>query len=108
VQGTTTQPKLNGGLNFDSASVITTVLGGPLSISNERLGITENGFVFDAFSIRDSANNALTINGNVSTTNFINYKFGLDVDANNFRAVNTTVKTISFTMGNCICLQTCT
>src|SRR5207237_4927001 len=40
----------------------------------------------------DSANNALTINGTVTTSNFINYTFGLDVDAKNFRAVNTTSK----------------
>jgi translocation and assembly module TamB len=92
VQGTTTQPKLNGDLNFDSASVITTVLGGPLSLADEKLSITEEGFRFDDFSIRDSANNALTINGAVSTSNFINYKFGLDVDAKNFRAINTTQK----------------
>lgn len=92
VKGTTTQPKLHGALNFDSASVITTVLGGPLSISNEKLSITENGFQFDEFSIRDSANNALTINGLVSTSNFINYTFGLDVTAKNFMAVNSTNK----------------
>jgi autotransporter translocation and assembly factor TamB len=92
VRGTTTQPKVQGALNFDKASISTLILGGPLTIDNEKLTVTENGFVFDAFSIRDSANNALTINGNVSTTNFINYKFGLDVDADNFRAVNTTSK----------------
>lgn len=92
VKGTTTQPKLNGSLSFDSASVITTVLGGPLSISNEKLTVNETGFQFADFSIRDSANNALTINGTVATTNFINYTFGLDVDAKNFRAVNTTQK----------------
>jgi hypothetical protein len=92
VRGTTTQPKVQGALNFNKASISTLVLGGPLTIDNEKLSVTENGFVFDAFSIRDSANNALTINGNVSTTNFINYKFGLDVDAKNFRAVNTTSK----------------
>lgn len=92
VRGTTTQPKIQGALNFDSASITTTVLGGPLSINNEKLSVTENGFQFDDFSIRDSANNALTINGAVSTSNFINYAFGLDVDAKNFRAVNTTSK----------------
>ncbi len=92
VQGTTAAPKLNGNLNFDSASVITTVLGGPLSLSNEKLSITDDGFLFDDFSIRDSAGRALTINGTVATSNFINYQFGLDVDAKNFRAVNTTQK----------------
>jgi hypothetical protein len=35
----------------------------------------------------------------VSTSNFINYKFGLDVDAKNFRAVNTTKKDNSLYYG---------
>jgi hypothetical protein len=67
-------------------------LGGPLSINNEKLSVTENGFVFNNFTIRDSANNALNLNGNITTSNFINYGFNLDVNAKNFRALNTTNK----------------
>ena len=68
------------------------LLGGPLSINNEKLNVTENGFVFDNFTIRDSANNEMNLNGNIATSNFINYGFNLDVDAKNFRALNTTNK----------------
>jgi hypothetical protein len=85
-------PKIQGTINFDSSSVSTTLLGGPLTINNEKLDVTEDGFVFNNFTIRDSANNALNLNGNVTTTNFINYGFNLDVDAKNFRALNTTNK----------------
>ncbi len=48
--------------------------------------------MFDNFEIRDSASNTLNLNGNVTTSNFINYGFNLDVDAKNFRALNTTKK----------------
>ena len=92
IGGTTSQPRVRGTLNFDSASVRTTVLGGPLTINDERLTVTENGFAFNNFTIRDSANNALNLNGNVSTSNFINYGFDLDVNARNFTAVSTTKK----------------
>ncbi|MEJ7912423.1 MAG: translocation/assembly module TamB domain-containing protein, partial [Chitinophagaceae bacterium] len=90
IKGTAAKPRVQGALNFDKAVITTLVIGGPLSINNEQLKVTENGFVFDRFDIKDSSNNALTIDGNVSTTNFINYAFDLDVDARNFRALNTT------------------
>jgi hypothetical protein len=92
LNGTASKPKIQGQLNFDSAALTTTVLGGPLMINDETLNVTENGFVFNNFSIRDSANNTLNLNGNISTSNFINYGFSLDVDARNFRALNTTKK----------------
>lgn len=90
VNGTMNNPKVKGQINFDSTNISTTVLGGPLSINNEILNVTENGFVFDNFTIRDSASNEMNLNGTVATTNFINYRFNLDVDAKNFRALNTT------------------
>jgi hypothetical protein len=89
IRGTSLKPAIQGKLNFNKASLTTLVLGGPLTIDQEQLNVTENGFVFDKFSIRDSANNALTIDGTVRTTNFINYAFDLDVDARNFQALNT-------------------
>jgi hypothetical protein len=92
INGTASAPKIQGTVNFDSTSLTTTVLGGPLTINNEQLNVTENGFAFNNFTIRDSANNALNLNGSITTSNFINYGFNLDVDAKNFRALNTTKK----------------
>ena len=92
LNGTANNPKILGQINFDSTYISTTLLGGPLSINNEKLNVTENGFVFDNFTIRDSASKEMNLNGNITTSNFINYGFNLDVDANNFRALNTTNK----------------
>ncbi|WP_165917240.1 translocation/assembly module TamB domain-containing protein [Flaviaesturariibacter aridisoli] len=89
IRGTTAAPKVNGTLRFNNASLSTVALGGPLTIDNEELTVTEQGFRFDNFVIRDSAQNALTLNGTVATSNFTNYNFDLDVNANNFRALNT-------------------
>src|SRR5581483_7268841 len=85
-------PKIQGKLNFDKATISTVALGGPLSIDNQTLNLTEDGFKFNEFTIRDSANHALKLNGEVLTANFINYEFDLDVDANNFRMINTKKK----------------
>ncbi|HVG14471.1 MAG TPA: hypothetical protein VM935_05905, partial [Chitinophagaceae bacterium] len=92
INGTASKPQIQGALNFDSAAISTNLLGGPLFINDEKITVTENGFVFDNFTIRDSASNTLNVNGNVVSSNFINYAFQLDVDAKNFRALNTTIK----------------
>lgn len=92
IQGTTMYPKVTGKLNFDKATISTVALGGPLTIDNESLNVTEDGFKFNDFTVRDSANHPLRLNGEVLTANFINYEFDLDVDADNFRIINTTKK----------------
>ena len=92
LNGTVNQPRILGDINFDSTAISTTLLGGPLYINDERLSVTEKGFVFNNFTIRDSASNTMNLNGNITTSNFINYGFNLDLDASNFRALNTTKK----------------
>ncbi|GAA4325227.1 translocation/assembly module TamB domain-containing protein [Flaviaesturariibacter amylovorans] len=99
ISGTTAAPKVNGTLNFNQASISTLAIGGPFTIDNEKLAVTEEGFRFDNFSIRDSLNNPLTIDGTVRTSNFINYRFDLDVNARDFMAVNTQKKTNSLYYG---------
>ena len=99
VNGTTSAPKVNGDLNFNKATISTVALGGPLTIDNEKLSVTEKGFTFNNFAIKDSANNALTLNGTVATSNFMNYNFNLDVNAENFRALNTDKKANSLYYG---------
>ncbi|GAB4092608.1 translocation/assembly module TamB domain-containing protein [Flaviaesturariibacter terrae] len=99
IRGSTAAPKVDGSLRFNKASLTTVALGGPLTIDNEELKVSEQGFRFDNFSILDSARNALTLDGNVRTTNFINYNFDLNVKANNFRALNTTKRQNSLYYG---------
>ncbi|MBD0332088.1 MAG: translocation/assembly module TamB domain-containing protein [Chitinophagaceae bacterium] len=91
VDGTLAQPHIDGRLGFNDATFNTVLLGGDFRIDNETiLMVSEKGFLFNNFTIRDSANNALNLNGIVSTPNFINYNFDLHVKADNFRALNTT------------------
>lgn len=92
INGTSSKPDIEGKINFDSTAISTIMLGGPLTIHNETLSVTNDGFIFDDFSIRDSANSALVINGAVLTSNFINYEFDLGVSAENFRVLNTSNK----------------
>lgn len=92
IKGSVNEPKINGPINFDKASFATTILGSQYKIDGEKISVTENGFHFDDFEIRDSANNVLRLNGIVQTPNFTNYNFDLDINANNFQVLNTTKK----------------
>jgi hypothetical protein len=93
IDGTLAAPEIDGKIYFNDAVFNTVFLGGDFRIDNEKLvAISNEGLIFNQFTIRDSANNALTLDGTVSTSNFINYRFDMDVNANNFRALNTTKK----------------
>jgi translocation and assembly module TamB len=92
IKGSVNEPKIDGPINFDKASFATTVLGSQYKIDGEKINVTENGFHFNDFVIRDSANNELRLNGTVQTPNFTNYNFDFNVNANNFQVLNTTKK----------------
>jgi len=102
IRGSSAAPKVNGGLNFDRVTVSTVAIGGPLLINDEQVRITENGFRFDNFTVRDSTNNMLTLNGDVATTNFVNYNFDLDVQGENFRVLNTERRVNSLYFGDLV------
>jgi hypothetical protein len=92
IKGSVNEPKIDGPISFDKASFATTMLGSQYRIDGEKIIVTENGFHFEDFVIRDTANNSLTLNGTVQTPNFTNYNFDFDVNANNFQVLNTTKK----------------
>src|SRR6187399_2109638 len=92
IKGSVNEPKIDGPISFDKASFATTMLGSQYRIDGEKIIVTENGFHFEDFVIRDTANNALTLNGTVQTPNFTNFNFDFDVNANNFQILNTTKK----------------
>lgn len=93
IRGTTSKPAIDGKLNFDDASITTVALGGPFRIDNESLiAVSNEGFVINRFTIRDSLNNTLTFDGKVGTTNFETFDLDVNIRARDFMAVNNTKK----------------
>ena len=92
IKGSVNEPKIDGPINFDKASFATTLLGSQYRIDGEKINVTENGFQFNDFVIKDTANNELRLNGSIQTPNFTNYNFDFDLDATNFQLLNTTKK----------------
>jgi translocation and assembly module TamB len=93
INGTFEKPDVNGNLTFNKVGFTPTMLGSYFTVDQETLSITETGINFDTFTIRDSVNNALVIDGAANTSNFVNYNLDLDINANNFQAINTTKRT---------------
>jgi translocation and assembly module TamB len=92
LNGTMNNPQLRGDLVFSNAAMNVTALNSKFKIDQERLNVDNDGIHFNTFTIKDEAGNAIVINGLAGTSNFVNYRFNLNINANNFMAVNTTKK----------------
>lgn len=92
LKGTMDDPDLLGKINFDNTSFNLTALNSFFKINNESLTIDNNGFAFDTFIVQDTADNNLVVDGRINTTDFKSYAFALNVNADNFQALNTTKK----------------
>jgi len=88
LKGTMDQPGINGDLHFDSTLIVPLITGEPLRLSNDNIEFDQDGFNFSEFALQDSAGNKATIDGNVYTKDYKEFRFDLFFNANNFRLVN--------------------
>ena len=88
VTGEAAAPKILGGISFNQANFTVAMINSQFKIDNETISVDNQGIKFDTFTIKDSANNSLVIDGAALTTNFTSYRFNMQVTADNFRAVN--------------------
>jgi hypothetical protein len=88
VSGTIDKPNVNGNIHFDSASVTPTLLGERFALTNEAINVNATGIHFKTFTIKDSSNNTAVIDGDILTGDFKDYRFALNVTADNFQAAN--------------------
>lgn len=90
VAGTFDKPDVNGKLLFNQAALSPTMLGSYFKIDQESINFDNAGIHFDSFTVLDSAKNQLNLDGDILTSNFVNYKLDLDINAKNFEALNST------------------
>jgi translocation and assembly module TamB len=90
IAGTFDKPDVNGALKFNNTAFTPAMLGSHFRIDNEQIKIDPSGIHFDSFTILDSAKNKLDLDGDMLTSNFVNYKLNLDLTAKNFEALNST------------------
>jgi TamB, inner membrane protein subunit of TAM complex len=82
------KPVLKGSLHFDHAVLVPVITGETLKLSDDRIDFDEDGFDFDNFVMLDSAGNKATLDGNIYTKDYRDYRFDISFSADNFRVVN--------------------
>ncbi len=93
VSGNTTNPKLIGALQFHEIGFKAIKLNAKFKSMNDKMVFTENNeIILDNFTIYDEKNNDLIINGKINNQDYANLGFDLTVDADNFKAVNSSAK----------------
>lgn len=90
IKGTIDDPNIQGDITFNQTAFNVTMLNSYYAIDNEKLSVNNEGVQFDSFTILDSSGNKLIVDGYAYTSNFMNYRFDLDIDSDNFKAINST------------------
>ncbi|MXV53125.1 translocation/assembly module TamB [Pedobacter sp. HMF7647] len=92
IKGTASSPQVLGDVNFKQVGFRIAMLNSYFRINNDRISFNDQGINFDKFTLLDSAGNKASVDGMVYTKNFTDYRFDLDVRADDFQALNSTAK----------------
>jgi translocation and assembly module TamB len=93
INGTLNNPNIDGKIQFNNTAFNVSRLNNVFKVDKDAIVIINNkGIDLNTFTIRDTANNAIVIDGAINTKNFFNYSFDLKVKARNFQAINSTKK----------------
>ncbi|HYK75750.1 MAG TPA: translocation/assembly module TamB domain-containing protein [Daejeonella sp.] len=88
ITGTTAAPKVIGALNFKQAALNITMLNSYFRVKDNQVDFNKDGILFNNFTLIDSAGNTASIDGNIYTQTFRDYRFALKVNSDNFRVLN--------------------
>ncbi|RYF90056.1 MAG: hypothetical protein EOO00_09365, partial [Chitinophagaceae bacterium] len=90
ITGTTDAPAVRGDINFNKVGFNVSMLNSYFTMPRERITFNEEGIYFNDFTLVDSTNNKAVISGTLYTKTFTDFRFGLDINARNFRIMNST------------------
>jgi hypothetical protein len=90
ISGTTDAPVVRGDVNFNKVGFNVSMLNSYFTMPQESITLNNDGIRFNDFTLVDSLGNKAIVAGTLYTSNFTDYKFGLDITANNFRVTNST------------------
>ena len=88
INGTTTNPKILGNLDFNQASFFVTASGTYLSLEKETLKFDNRGLAFNNFTLQDKRNNNLFINGRINMPTLTDFNLNLNVKSRKFLFVD--------------------
>ncbi|GEP51714.1 DUF490 domain-containing protein [Flavobacterium noncentrifugens] len=92
ITGTVKDPNVLGELKFNDGAFTIVPLNSAFKLLNDKIVFNQQGIYFEKFSLSDENNNQLVILGKINTTNYQDFGFDLKINADNFRAINSTEK----------------
>ena len=99
IKGSTTSPQLNGSLSFDKVAFDVSQLGSRYLIDQQKLIFEGQTIRLNQFTVSDTLNQPLKVNGTVVLANIPLVKYDLTVDTKNFMVLNSTRKDNDFFYG---------
>ncbi|MPS72635.1 MAG: translocation/assembly module TamB [Chryseobacterium sp.] len=88
ITGTTTEPKILGDVKMNNVGLMIAQTGSDFRNINDKISFTNRGIEFDDFKINDKDGNSLKIDGQVLTQTYRDFAFNLDINAKDFKVVN--------------------
>ncbi|MBV8390926.1 MAG: translocation/assembly module TamB domain-containing protein [Mucilaginibacter sp.] len=90
ITGTPSAPAIRGDVNFNKVGFNVSMLNSYFTMPRESITFNNDGIRFNDFTLVDSTGNKAVVSGTVYTSNYTDYKFGVDINSDNFRVVNST------------------
>ncbi|WP_407483895.1 translocation/assembly module TamB domain-containing protein [Elizabethkingia meningoseptica] len=88
ITGNTTQPNILGKVKFNKVGLEIAKTGSDFRNIDDEINFTSRGIEFNRFKVKDKDGNALTVNGQVLTQTYRDFAFNLNVNAKDFKVVN--------------------
>jgi hypothetical protein len=90
ITGTTTAPAVRGDVHFNKVAFNVSMLNSYFTMPQESITFNDEGIRFNDFTLVDSTNNKAVVSGSIYTKTYTDFKFGINIKANNFRVMNST------------------
>lgn len=88
IAGNLDAPSILGDVRFNNVGLGITQLGTKFKNINDEISFTRNGIDFNDFQLKDESGNAIRVDGSVLTERYREFAFNLDVDADDFKVVD--------------------
>jgi autotransporter translocation and assembly factor TamB len=88
ITGTSDKPNILGKVKFNDAGLEIAKTGSDFRKLNDEIDFTSRGIEFNKFKINDKDGNALVVDGQVLTQTYRDFAFNLNVNAKDFKVVN--------------------
>jgi len=88
ITGTTAQPNILGKVKFNNAGLEIAKTGSDFRNLDDEIDFTSRGIEFNDFKIKDRDGNSMNIDGQVLTETYRDFAFNLDLNAKDFKVVN--------------------